>query len=196
MKRLLFVLFTLMMLQTAQARTNEYVILSKDNKYLGNLTATSAVDEETEEISVESKITVKKLFKVVFTYTLRSSFNGGKLHLNQITTYLNDKIKDKMSTVKKGSGYLFRKNNQAKIIKDFTFCESMMYYNEPKNVKQIYSEFDGVLKSTEYLEREKCYALTNPENNNVSKYFYQDGVLSKAIVKNAFTTLYLHLKIQ
>ena len=176
-------------------RKDEYLVLSGDNRHLGNLTVTHTIDKDVEEILVESQITIKKIFTLVISYTLHSTFIGRKLVSNKITTYNNNLVKDVMSTEKRPSGYWFTKNTKENKVKDFTFCESMMYYNEPANCSEVYSEFDGVFKPLEYCKEDQHYELTNPLNNHVSKYFYKEGVLQKAIVKSTLMTLFLYRKV-
>ncbi|UKN02339.1 hypothetical protein K6119_02240 [Paracrocinitomix mangrovi] len=195
MKGLFLVFLTFVVIQSGYAKTSEYTILSKENEYLGTLKVNSSKQDGIEEIYVESEITIKKIFTVMVSYTLQSKFKGKKLLSNEITTYMNKKVHEKMSTFKKESKYIFTKNTKQKDVKDFNFCESMMYFNEPIGVSTLYSEFDGVFKPTSYIAKDSCYALTNPINKNVSKYYYKDGILRKAIVKSALATLYLYLKL-
>ncbi|MBD3636610.1 MAG: hypothetical protein HUJ25_04655 [Crocinitomicaceae bacterium] len=195
MKCFSLIITTLLMASVTFSRTNEYIVLSKDNDYLGSLEVVSELKEKTEEVKVESQIKVKKLITIVFSYSLYSKFVHEKLVSNKITTFLNHKQQDEMSTEKAGNTYTFTKNKVRKEVRSFSFCESMMYYNEPKGIPEIYSEFDGVFKSVKFIEKETCYELTNPTNKNVSKYFYAEGILQKAIVKHPLVTLYLYRKV-
>lgn len=171
-----------------------YIIKSKDNEQLGQLVVTQSISNDREEIHVTSEIKVKKLITMVISYTLYSVFENNKLQANEVVTFRNHLPHDVMTTVKKDQGYLFTKNEKKSTIKDFVFCESMMYFNEPKDLKEIYSEFDGVFKSIVHHKSENRYDLTNPLNKNTSKYFYSNGMLQKAVVFHPMMTLYLYRK--
>ncbi|MBD3636608.1 MAG: hypothetical protein HUJ25_04645 [Crocinitomicaceae bacterium] len=65
MKCFSLIITTLLMASVTFSRTNEYIVLSKDNDYLGSLEVVSELKEKTEEVMVESQIKVKKLITIV-----------------------------------------------------------------------------------------------------------------------------------
>lgn len=186
--------FTFFLTQNTLAVNISYVIKSEDDKTLGSLVVDRKVTDGKEEILVKSEIKVKKLVTVVISYSLRSVFVKNRLESNDIIVFRNHLPRDVMSTQKEAQGYLFTKNSEESKVKDFSFCESMMYFNEPKDQPEIYSEFDGVFKSIEYHKNENRYDLKNPKNKNISKYFYVNGMLQKAIVHHQLMTIFLYRK--
>jgi hypothetical protein len=189
------VIATILFQLTSFAQSDEFIVLSEDNRKLGNLIVTQTNQDNKINIHVISEIIVKKLVSVSISYTLDSEFLNGKLQSNKITTYRNKRLQAIMTTTRNEDGYLFTKNGHSSQLKKFIYCESMMYYNEPVDLDEVYSEFDGVIKR---IERTKLheYELTNPDNGNISKYFYSNGLLERAIVRSPLITLYLYRKIK
>lgn len=192
MKALVFFLFVFS-LNSGLAKTSVFTILNADGEAIGSLKASMTTENGVDILSVESRVTVNKFFDISVSYDLKSVFKSGKLINNNITTYFKNKVRDKISTKKTESGYVYQKNEDIKQISDFEFCESMLYFNEPVGINKIYSEINGNFKPTVFVENEQSYALTNPDNHNVNKYFYQNGILNKAVVHAPFFTIYLHL---
>jgi hypothetical protein len=193
-KFLLIILSSIYLSTHLLANQISYVIKSKDHTELGNLVVNRTIENGKEEILVHSEIKVKKLITVVISYSLHSSFQKKTLITNDIITFRNRMPQDIMSTRKRDDGYLFTKNSKETKVKNFNFCESMMYFNEPIGHNEVYSEFDGVFKPIQRFKKEKRYDLTNPKNKNVSSYYYSDGILEKAVVEHALITLYLYKK--
>ena len=194
MKNIFLIVLCLSWGQSLFAHAAEYTIRSKDNERLGYLNVTRIITNGKEEILVQSRIEVKMLFTIVISYTLHSVFQDHKLISNEIVTYRNHNEEDEMSTKRLSEGYIFKKNEKESKVKDFEFCESMMYFNEPTNIPEAYSEFDGVFKRVKHIKTENRYDLINPLNSRVSNYFYRDGVLERAIVHSPLLTLFLYRK--
>lgn len=176
------------------ARTDEYIIKDADDQDLGRLVVINTIKEDHEEILVKSEIKVKKLITVTISYSLHSIFYQNCLVQNDVITFRNRKPQDIMSTKRASEGYIFSKNSEERNVGDVPYSESMMYYNEPVNRSEIYSEFDGVFKTVKKTSEPNGYQLTNPLNNNESYYYYEDGILERAIVKHALISLYLYRK--
>jgi hypothetical protein len=172
-------------------QTAGYSIYSADQELLGQLKVSSTQADTTTKIAVVSQFKVKMLITLDVKYTLQSIYRNGELISNSIKIYRNDDLHSFAKTTKVGHQYKFVKDNtESYYNKRISFSESLLYFNEPKQIAALYSEFDGIEK-TIVESSEAHYKIKNPLNGNVSEYFYEKGVLATAVVHFQMMTLYL-----
>lgn len=183
----------LMLLKSAASygisRTERYVVLSDTREILGQLQVNSVESDTVTTVSVNSQFTIQILVNIDIRYTLKSVFHNKHLFSNSIVTYRDNSINSVVQTLRSGAIYHYQKDNEERTLaQKITFAESLLYFNEPVQKTSVYSEFDGIDKPITTVKTGH-FQIKNPENGHVSDYFYEDGVLQRAIVQVSFVPI-------
>lgn len=194
MKAVFFILVAVTMSCNLHGRIASYSIFSEKDELLGELKVSSVESDSITRIKVMSALKVTMIFSITVKYTLTTIYKYNELYSSSAVTFRNDKLHSVANTTKVGSQYLFKKDDEEhNYTKKIPFSESLLYFNEPKNIVTIYSEFDGVEKAVT-SNGNGHYSLKNPINGNISEYFYEGGLLEKAIVSIQLMTVYIKKK--
>lgn len=173
----------------AQTRSGLYAIYSDTRELIGQLKVNSSQTDTVTKISVVSQFSVQLVMRVNVKYVLSSVYHNNQLYSNSVITYRNNTVNSVAKTVRAGSQYQYKKDDDEWVYpKAITFAESLLYFNEPLDKESVYSEFDGVDKPIQKVKTGH-YQVTNPVNGNISEYFYETGILDRALVHVSFLPL-------
>lgn len=188
--KLKFILFLIFYLQVTFSQTSIYKIRSGETS-IGNLSVTQNKQKGLTEINVTSQVKVKLFIEIDLKYKLSSTYKDSEFIFGSVTTYVNGKVHTTTTTEKTGDYYTITKDgHQSKFLNKINYSGAMLYFNEPKDISLIYSEFDAINKPIKLIETQK-YQVTNPKNGRLSEYIYKDGVMVSSVIHHALLTFTL-----
>lgn len=180
MKVVFTILSLLFTINLSLAQSLKYKVVSKE-KVIGNLTVEKKEYGKISEYIIESKF--KLPLKSNYSYKLVCSYEDGILITSTVETFMNNKLRSTVSTVRKESGYEIIKDDETSFHEgDIEYSEALIYYQEPHNENSLYSDFSGNNKYVAAMGDSK-YKLRNTVNGNKSIYKYTNGFLDKAVIE-------------
>jgi len=172
------------------AQTLNYEITANSHS-IGNLTVVKTQSGNSFKIEVNSNVVVHLFMKIDFSYNLVSSYTNNALYSGEVITYVNGKEHSTSKVKKTGDYYsLTQENSTSEYDNKINYSGALLYFQEPVNVKSIFSEFSNVAKPM-VLIGENEYQVTDPENGRKSEYKYIDGILHKAVIHHTLMTVEL-----
>ena len=140
-----------------------------------------------------SEVEVRIIFKIKVKYIQTSVYENGELVESSLKTYKKDEVNSDTRLTKNEDGYLLDKDGDISEIKDkITYSGSLLYFNEPVNINDLYFEINGEKTDVKALGDHK-YEITNPNNGNLNEYNYKNGVLINAVIKHSMANVNLEL---
>lgn len=175
---LLLLLIPLSIIAQKNTEKSKFTIVTK-NDTAGYLEVSRWQKMDTVFYSYYSNATTTllKTFHVVSERFCK--YTNGQLVFSHSENVVNGSVKDKATTVWKGSHYEIQ-NGSSKSIEDkiIEFSSLMLFFLEPKQINTTYSEL-----KTNFLEfsqpEENAYKLSSGWGRH-STYFYEQGLLQKA----------------
>jgi hypothetical protein len=145
------------------------------------------------DISIEAITDVE--VKIIFTYRVRyvqhSLYRHGSLWSCHVQTIKNGKVNSDMQLEKQGEAYLLLEDGDSTFIHDnITYSGSLLYFNEPKEVSDIYNERSGEKKPLKCVA-DHTYIITDEKDNKTNEYHYKDGILVRAELMHPLATIHL-----
>jgi len=157
---------------------------------VGTITVNEQIDGNKLIVEAISQVEVRIIFKIKVKYIQTSVYENGELVESSLKTYKKDKVNSDTRLTKKGNGYELNKDGEISYINDkIYYSGSLLYFNEPKEVKELYFEINGEKTTVEKLA--DMYIITDPHNGNKNEYSYENGVLKKAVIKHNIANVYL-----
>ena len=145
-------------------------------------------------IKAISEFEVRIVFKIKGKYIQSCVYSEGELLKSSLKTYKKDKVNSEICLTKNGNGYVMDKEGEISLINDvIRYSGSLLFFNEPHNVKDLYLEVSGEKTTVEPHGNHK-YLITNPRNGKKNLYIYENKVLKKAVIKHAISTIFLERK--
>ena len=164
--------------------------MSKDTQ-IGELDVSKNENANIVQIEVESNVHVKLFIDVDFKYKLNCTYKNDVLIYSAVTTYVNGRVHSTSTTEKTGDSYTVTKNSHtSKFMKNITFSGALLYFTEPKNIKELFSEFDNIDKPIHKIANH-AYQIVNPSDGRLSEYYYKNGVLERTTNHHKFLTFTL-----
>lgn len=183
MKIILFLF--LLLTFNGTSRTLNYEITSNGSK-IGKLSVTKTTKDNVTEIEIISEVKVKIFVTVDIKYQLNTTYKDNELFYSSVTTYVNGKVRSTNKAEKDGKYYTLTSNgHSSKYINKITFTSSMLYFEEPKNKSNLFSEFDNFEKSIKKLG-DHSYQIIDPNNSHANVYTYLDGIVNTCTIYNTF----------
>ena len=136
----------------------------------------------------------KKRMIVKFEITAQESatFSNGVMIESSVFRKVNADVKINKHTVQKGSYYLVNEKENTAIVKinGIVYNQLCMYFKEPVNIKQVYSDTFQTLLDIENLGNHS-YKVKFP-SGDTNCYYYSNGVCSKIkAVHSMFTVQFI-----
>lgn len=152
-------------------------------KLIGTLRATHKT-AGSEQIYFSKTIVNKKIIikKVKVDYEYLVSFKDNYLSESNVNVFINEKPYAKTSTKWSGDQYEVLKNEKRKsILKDkFMYSTILLFFKEPKAIKECYSEMDGSINKIVSLGNHKYKKINAKGKENL--YLYKEGKLTQAFI--------------
>lgn len=191
MKNHIFILISFILLTIKpNAQTMVYDITSKNNN-LGQLSITKTQEEDLIKIEAISEVKVHLFIEIDLKYKLTTNYRNNSLIFSSVTTYVNGKRHSTITTEKIGENYSITKDGHlSKLYYPITYSAALLYWQEPINVANVFSEFDGIEKPIEGLGS-GTYKLTDPKSGLINIYYYSNGRLTKATIEHTLMSFTL-----
>nr|MBS0037312.1 hypothetical protein [Saprospiraceae bacterium] len=150
---------------------------------VGTLKVFTETSEKTNEfeIKVKSEVKVNFLFLSAHVeYEGRAEYQSGKLMYSLIEIFKDGEMHEKGETTFKNGSYYAEIDGRRKIIPsvNISYSSLKLYHHEPKEVKDVYAEVDGIFNSITYVG-DGVYQLKLDESRT-NTYTYKNGRLVQA----------------
>lgn len=185
-------LFFLLIATIAAGQTRIYEIRFS-NSPIGTLEVKQESTSIARRISIKSRVTMKILSRMevdIYAEFRNNSLYESKAIRNQSKNGSDDK---ETLTIKTDKGYnVTRKGEMVKLLPGpITYTVGDLYFDEPKDQKQVYSETLGVFLPVRFT-KDKRYELTLPDGKK-SWYKYEKGKMTEVEFQTALGKAYFKL---
>jgi len=158
---------------------------------IGEFSVTQKNENGTIEIEAITNVKVNLLFSYRVKYVQNTVYEQGVLKSSNVKTYKNGKLNSDMSLKLKKDYYLLVVNGDTTVINDsITYSGSLIYFNEPLGVKQLYKERTAEIRQLTSIS-EHTYIIKDEKDRELNRYYYEDGILQHAKMRHALGTIEL-----
>ncbi len=191
MKGIIILFLILPFLGNSQTLNYEITV---NKSAIGNLSVTKKETSNTLQIEIISQVKLKLYSSIDFKYRLDCTYKDKELIFASVTTYLNGNIHTTNKIEKVGEYYTTTKDgHSSKFLNKITYSGALLYFNEPKEIASIFSEFDLIVKPIKRISNNK-YQIKNPQNRHLSEYTYKNGILETSTNHHSLITFTLSKK--
>lgn len=171
--------------------TKDYLNYSiiKDDKTIGNIRVERSLKDDITEYLFESRAKVKILYSIEVYDKMGVTFKQNILQQAKLYRTMNGKLKVNNTAIWNGSFYnLSDKDGANGFLKQSVFCSTAsMYFNEPGNVKSVFSEKFQKMVPIQKIDSKK-YRIDLP-NGNTTTYTYNSGICTLVEANTDFANL-------
>ncbi|MEI9909238.1 MAG: DUF6134 family protein [Bacteroidota bacterium] len=177
----------------AQKQSRNYKVM-RNGSEIGWLSLEKLTDSNTTTISMGSEIKARFFFTFSSAAKEISQFREGKLHHSYFYRKMNGNVKADRHTRLVGNSYEVEdKSEKTKLhIPPVTFNTLCMYFQEPVDRKQVYSDNHQCFLDIE-KESDGAYKISFPDATSNS-FYYTRGVCYKVKIDHSFYSAALMLK--
>lgn len=170
----------------AQKLTYKIVFNKED---IGNLIAERDAQKENVHYILKSKMTVDKIVNVEIDYRLESDFKNGKMTHSSAYQKVNSRVQVSSSTQWDGSTYNIQTIDMSTILRNkaITFNMCALYFNEPVNLKEVYSDALGKFLRIRQAGKHR-YELILPDGKK-NYYNYASGICFQVETEQLFSKI-------
>jgi hypothetical protein len=170
------------------ARYNMYLL----SVSIGEFSVTQTSENGNVIIEAITDVNINLLFSYRIQYIQNAVYNQGILQSSHIATYKNGKLNSNMWLKLQNNSYLLVTDNDTTIINDsITFSGSLIYFNEPVGVKNIYKERSAEMRQLTSVSNH-TYIIRDKKDREINRYYYEDGILQYAEMRHALGTIELN----
>jgi len=169
-----------------------YDIIMKD-KVIGSLDTHQNTKGSLTTYQSLTSIKTKLLTTIEVDYKYDVIFNNSLLKKANVSIVINDRQHAETSTLWKNDQYEIVKNQKESSFKDsIQYTTILMYFKEPKKIKNCYSEQDGSMNTIVSLGNHRYKKINAKGKENT--YFYKKGVLHKANIDGGVVNFELRIR--
>ena len=143
---------------------------------------------------VDSKVRVSMMITVHLSFLLESVFNGNQMISSTSQHFRDDELKESVYVNWSGSRYDIHLDNKSSVLENekINHCLSSIYYNEPYNIRRVFSERYAAFLDITPVGRHE-YELTLP-NGRKNHYTFENGICKEVMVDHLLATFYFKLR--
>ena len=167
---------------TAQSLTYDVV---KDGKPIGTIFSKLIRHPDgTEQYLIETDVAFRVITQFALRYLYDVKFKNGTLFWCHTQSLLNGKERDRMTTTQQPSHYLAHDGSSGKQLQQsrIAYTTALLYYREPLQVQQVYSERFGEFCKIIPQGKGK-YILEMPDGKQ-NIYHYENGICTRVDVSH------------
>lgn len=175
----------------AQVAYRKYAIKVVGIK-VGELIASKSTTKEQEsKYTLSSKVDVNFLvYHLLVDYKVTSKFQGQSMYFSEVNVKSN-RGNFNTKTHKVNDGYKLssvqpKKEIEKTLKTSIQNTFSSIHFHEPLGVSKVYAEFYGDFIQIKHLGNHKYSGILD---DNVDEYYYENGLLIKAVKKNPITDM-------
>ncbi|MBN2634659.1 MAG: hypothetical protein JXR61_00210 [Prolixibacteraceae bacterium] len=147
-----------------------------------------------QKVTIEAITDVKINFPFSYRikYIQKTVYDQGVLQSSHVETHKNGKLSSIIHLKREDGIYLLNNNGDTTIVRNsITYSGSLVYFNEPKGVENIYKERSAEIKQVIPID-EHVYIIRNKKGKEINRYCYKDGILQYAKMQHALGTIELN----
>jgi hypothetical protein len=167
----------------AQQQLNYKIVQNGSN--IGWLKLQKIDSAEISVIRFDSEVKKRILFLFSIIEKQEVLFQNGLMIKSHVFRKVNEDIKVNKLTVYTGGHYQISKEKSSKsiMVNNIRFNQLSLYFFEPVNISQIYSDNFECLLTIEKKSK-GCYQIKLPDGNT-NYYYYTNGICSKVKVEHS-----------
>ena len=155
---------------------------------IGEFSVTQKNENGNVEIEAVTDVKINLLFSYCIKYVQKTVYEQGVLKSSNVRTYKNGKLNSDMSLTLKKDYYLLIVDGDTTVINDpITYSGSLIYFNEPKGIKNIYKERSAEMKQIDAVGNH-VYVIKDEKDRELNKYYYENGILKYAEMRHTLGT--------
>lgn len=163
------------------------------NKKVGELTAVREVNDENTKIHISTDIEAHMLVKIEVELKSESTYINQELVESSSISKMNGHVKSNVQTVHKNDHYQINADgDDIKISKSSMVGADIFYFEEPKNINEVYSLALGELLQVEKGEEAGVYFFEQDGKKEYHKY--KNGVLAEVHIDHALYSITFKIK--
>ena len=165
-------------------------------KVIGSLKAKKTTKDSKIYYQSSTTITTKILKDIRVNYKYIVIFNNDLLETSTVNISINEKSHAETLTQRNGTDYHVIKNKADKeTLKEAIYHATVqLYFEEPKNISQCYSEQDGSFNTIKALDNHAYKKINSKGKENI--YYYKKGALKKATIDGGLIKFEITAKIE
>jgi hypothetical protein len=189
---LLLLLNTTPIWEVSAQQINYDVYLNE--KQVGSLSAKRSTKDELINYWIESDVNFRFIFKMNMNYTFETVFQNDMLIRAFTKNVVNDDEKSSSKVTWNGKFYQMEVKNEQTVLKNtrITYSMAMLYFREPRNVSQVFSERYARFLAIKPL-KEHYYELTMPDGKK-NFYSYANGLCQLVEVQHTVGKISFKIK--
>jgi len=151
---------------------------------IGEFFVTQKNENGNVNIEAITDVKVNLLFTYRVKYIQNTVYEQGVLKSSNVKTYKNGKLNSNMSLKLEKDYYLLVVDGDTTVVNDsITYSGSLIYFNEPKGIKNIYKERSCEMKQIDDVGNH-VYVIKDEKDRELNKYYYENGILKYAEMRH------------
>jgi hypothetical protein len=146
-----------------------------------------------QKVTIEAITDVKINFPFSYRikYIQKTVYDQGILQSSHVETHKNGKLSSIIYLKREDGIYLLNNDGDTTIVHNsITYSGSLVYFNEPIGVENIYKERSAEIKRVIPID-EHVYIIRNKKGKEINRYSYKDGILQHAEMRHTLGTIVL-----
>ncbi len=189
--RVLIILFTFLTITFAKAFSQTSVVqfeIYKDSRQIGVITSHKKTVDNKTNITTDTKVKVNLLFTVHFNERRSVMYNQNVLESAKLTRDISSMMEKTMTTTRSNNKYLISsKQGNNDIRGDIKICVSDLYFEEPRGITKVYSEYWQQYIAVNKLS-DHVYATSYPDGSSTI-FNYSAGQCTGMTTKTKYGTI-------
>ena len=159
---------------------------------IGEFSVTQTGKNGNVNIEAITDVKVNLLFSYRIKYVQKTVYKQGILQSSHVETYKNGQLNSTIWLKREKGSYLLISEKDTSVIHDLIeYSGSLIYFNEPKEIKKIYKERSAEMRPLEAVG-EHTYIIKDEKERELNRYFYENGILQSAKMRHTLGTLELN----
>ncbi len=194
-KTILILLLGILFFTPVSAKTEE--LATKYNIQMlgvsiGEFSVTQTSKNGNVNIEAITDVKVNLLFSYRIKYVQKTIYKQGILQSSHVETYKNGQLNSTIWLKREKGSYLLISEMDTSVIHDLIrYSGSLIYFNEPKEIKKIYKERSAEMRPLEAVG-EHTYIIKDEKERELNRYFYENGILQSAKMRHTLGTIELN----
>jgi hypothetical protein len=159
---------------------------------IGEFSVIQASENGIVNIEAITDVKISLLFSYRIKYVQNTVYNMGILQSSHVDIYKNGKLNSTIRLTLEKDSYLLITERDTSVIPDLIeYSGSLVYFNEPQGIKNIYKERSAEMRTLEAVS-EHTYIIKDEKERELNRYVYQHGILQSAKMRHAMGTVELN----
>jgi len=194
-KTILVLLLGILFFTSVSAKTEE--LATKYNIQMlgvsiGEFSVTQTSKNGNVNIEAITDVKVNLLFSYCIKYVQKTVYKQDILQSSHVETYKNGQLNSTIWLKREKDSYLLISEKDTSVIHDLIrYSGSLIYFNEPKDIKKIYKERSAEMRPLEAVD-EHTYIIKDKKGRELNRYFYENGILQSAKMRHTLGSLELN----